>query len=209
MKRINEKRVVPAVTIERIEHAVPVAEALIAGGLDIIEITLRTPVAEEAIRQIVKAFPEALVGAGTILTEEQVTATIDAGAQFGVAPGLNAAVVNKSKQAGMPFIPGVITPSEIEEALSLGCRLQKFFPAAPAGGVALLDAMSKPYAHTGIQFIPLGGISPANMCEYLKLSCVAAIGGSWIADKKLIAAEDFAAITKNAADAIATAQSAG
>jgi len=209
MKRINEKRVVPAVTIERIEHAVPVAEALIAGGLDIIEITLRTPVAEEAIRQIAKAFPEALVGAGTILTEEQVTAVIDAGAQFGVAPGLNAAVVKKSTHAGMPFVPGVITPSEVEEAYSLGCKLQKFFPAAPAGGVALLDAISKPYAHTGIQFIPLGGISPGNMGEYLKLSCVAAIGGSWIADKKLIAAEDFQAITKNAADAIAMAQSVG
>jgi 2-dehydro-3-deoxyphosphogluconate aldolase / (4S)-4-hydroxy-2-oxoglutarate aldolase len=129
MNRIFQKRVVPVVVIDRAEDAVPLAEALQQGGLDIVEVTLRTPAAEESIRNIRRTFPAMLVGAGTVLETDQVKRAVDAGAQFGVAPGLNPDVVNASRRAGLPFIPGVMTPSDVEAALALGCKLQKFFPA--------------------------------------------------------------------------------
>jgi len=205
VKLILEKRVVPVIVLENVADAVPVAEALVRGGLPILEVTFRTPAAADCIRAIRAAFPEVALGAGTLLEPAQVKQAHEAGAQFGLAPGINASVVRASLDLGMPFYPGVMTPSDVELGLSLGCRLQKFFPADVAGGVKMLNALAGPYGHTGVKFIPLGGVNAGNAAEFLRLPNVAAIGGSWIADKKLIAAKDWAAITHNARAAVALA----
>jgi 2-dehydro-3-deoxyphosphogluconate aldolase/(4S)-4-hydroxy-2-oxoglutarate aldolase len=202
MNRIFQKRVVPVVVIDRAEDAVPLAEALQQGGLDIVEVTLRTPAAEESIRSIRRTFPAMLVGAGTVLETDQVKRAVDAGAQFGVAPGLNPDVVNASRRAGLPFIPGAMTPSDVETALALGCKLQKFFPAEIAGGLNMLKALAGPYDHTGVKFIPLGGVSAATAPAYLALPIVAAIGGSWIAERKLIVAHKWSTITSLTAEVV-------
>ncbi|MCG3149740.1 MAG: putative KHG/KDPG aldolase [Verrucomicrobiae bacterium] len=194
MNQILQKRVVPVAVIEKVEDAVPLADALLAAGLDIIEVTFRTAAAPAAIRAITKAHPGMLVGAGTLIEVNQVRQAREAGAQFGVAPGLNAVVVQASLAAGMPFVPGVATASEVERALELGCKIQKLFPADVLGGVKLLKALASPYGHTGVKFIPLGGINAQNMAEYLALPNVAAIGGSWICDKKLIAEKKWTEI---------------
>ena len=205
INRILKKRVVPVVTIEKAEDAVPLAEALRAGGLDIIEIPLRTAAAEQCIRNIKKAFPDMLVGAGTLLEAEQVKRARAAGAEFGVAPGLNETVVKASLDLGMPFVPGVATASEVERGLALGCKLQKLFPADVLGGVKLLKAFTGPFAHTGVRFIPLGGVNAQTAPDYLALPIVAAIGGSWLADKKLVADKNWAEITRLTAKIVAIA----
>jgi 2-dehydro-3-deoxyphosphogluconate aldolase / (4S)-4-hydroxy-2-oxoglutarate aldolase len=203
MNRIFQKRVVPVVVIDRADDAEPLAEALQKGGLDIAEVTFRTPAAAESIQRMRRAFPAMLVGAGTILDTEQVKCAQDAGAQFAVAPGFNPTVVNAARQLNLPFVPGVMTPSDVEAALALGCKLQKLFPAEVAGGLNMLKALAGPYGHTGVKFIPLGGVSVATAPAYLALPIVAAIGGSWIADRKLIADRKWSAITTLAAAAVA------
>ena len=205
MNQILQKRVVPVAVLDRAEDAVPVANALIAGGLEVIEVTFRSPAAAECIRQIATAHPTMLVGAGTLLEVSQVRQAHAAGAKFGVAPGLNDTTVKASLELGMPFVPGVATASEVERALALGCKLQKLFPADVLGGVKLLKALAGPYAHTGVKFIPLGGVNTATMAEYLALPIVAAIGGSWIVDKKLIAEKNWAKITELTKEAVAIA----
>lgn len=202
MNAILEKRVVPVITLDNVADAVPLAETLVAAGLPVMEVTFRTTAAADCVRAIRDRFPDIALGAGTLLTVDQVKRARDAGAQFGLAPGINATVVKAAQECGMQFIPGVMTPSDVELGLSLGCPLQKFFPADVAGGTKMLKALAGPYAHTGARFIPLGGVNAANMSEFLALPIVAAIGGSWIADKKLIAAKDWAAITKNARNAL-------
>jgi len=206
MQRILEKRVVPVAVVENAADAVPLAQALLRGGLDIIEITFRTAAAEQCIRLITQAFPEMLVGAGTILTPDQVDLAVAAGAGFGVSPGLNEKVVFRASECGLPFVPGVMTPTEIEKGMELGCKLLKFFPAESAGGVKALQAYASPYAHTGVKFIPLGGINVTNAPAYLALPLVAAIGGSWITEKKLIKEQRWDEITRLAAEAVKLAQ---
>ncbi|MCX7886609.1 MAG: bifunctional 4-hydroxy-2-oxoglutarate aldolase/2-dehydro-3-deoxy-phosphogluconate aldolase [Verrucomicrobiae bacterium] len=196
MQQIYQKRVVPVVTLEKVEDAVPVAEALLAGGLDLVEITFRTSAAEHCLREIKNRFPQMLVGAGTVLEVEQLQRARAAGAEFGVSPGLNETVVRAAHELGMVFLPGVMTPTEVERALGLGCKLLKFFPASVAGGVEMLRALAGPYEHTGVKFIPLGGVNASNAAEYLRLPTVAAVGGSWIADKKTIAEKNWAQITE-------------
>ena len=203
-----KKRIVPVAVIDDAKDAVPLAEALIAGGLEVIEVTFRTPAAEAAIRNITKALPSMLVGAGTILEIEQVKRAKDAGARFAVAPGINEKVVTASLGMGLPFIPGVMTPSEVERALALGCKLHKFFPVELAGGVAMLKSFAGPYAHTGVKFIPLGGVGPKNAAEYLALPIVAAIGGSWLCERKLVADKSWSAITALTAEAVRITASA-
>lgn len=191
------------------DRAVPLARALLAGGVDAIELTFRTPRAVEALKRIVAEVPEALVGAGTVLTPAQVREAKDAGAAFAVAPGFNPDVVRAAADLGLPFAPGVMTPSEIEGAYALGCtRILKFFPASVAGGLAGLRTLAAPYKHLGLRFIPLGGLKRENTAEWLADPLVAACGGSWIAPAKLIAAGDWAAITDNARAASAAASSA-
>lgn len=195
----TKQGVIAVITVRSSDEALRVAESLLEGGLRAMEVTLRTPAALDSIRTIAETFPDVHLGAGTILTREQANAARDAGAQFGLSPGLNESVVEEAAKIGLPFIPGVMTPSEIERGLTLGCKLQKFFPAESMGGAATLDAISKPYTHTGVQFVPLGGVSLANADTYLRLLSVAAIGGSWIADRKLIDAEAWSQVTQNAA----------
>ena len=191
--------------LDHAEFAEPLAEALLAGGLDIMEITFRTEAAEESIRRIAAQFPEILLGAGTLLEKEQVQRAKDAGAVFGLAPGLNPNIISAANKIGLQFSPGVMTPSDVEMALALGCKLLKFFPAEVAGGVGMLKALSGPYGHTGVKFIPTGGVTSENIRDYLKLPIVAAIGGSWMVDKKLINEKKWGEITRITRHAIETA----
>jgi 2-dehydro-3-deoxyphosphogluconate aldolase / (4S)-4-hydroxy-2-oxoglutarate aldolase len=179
--------IVPVIAIENAAAAVPLADALIAGGLPVVEITFRTAAAAEAIRKIAKERPQIIIGAGTILTRANVEAAKASGAAFGVAPGLNPEIVKYAREMGLPFVPGIATPSDIELGLSLGCKFLKFFPAEANGGVKMLEALSGPYQHTGIRFMPTGGVNPAILESYLKLDTVAAVGGTWIAKKEDLA----------------------
>jgi 2-dehydro-3-deoxyphosphogluconate aldolase / (4S)-4-hydroxy-2-oxoglutarate aldolase len=203
--RILAKRIVPVVVLDSADHAAPLAEALLAGGLDIMEITFRTAAAEESIRRISASHPGILLGAGTLLDPDQVVRAKQAGAVFGLAPGLNPRVVAAAREAGLEFSPGVMTPGEVEHALTLGCRLLKFFPAEAAGGVAMLKSLAGPYAHTGVRFIPTGGISLANLASYLAVPVVAAVGGSWMVDPALVRAGRWDEITRLAREALAAA----
>ena len=196
--RIKEAANIAVIVIDDEEKAIPVAEALVAGGVTAIELTLRTPAAFNAMKRITSAFPQMIVGAGTVLRAEQLGQARDAGATFAVAPGLNPAIVEKAMEIGIPFAPGVMTPSEIDRALELGCILQKFFPAEPMGGLKTLKAMVAPFKHLNPTFIPLGGLKPENTKEYLASPLIAACGGSWMCTPALIAAGDWATIRANA-----------
>jgi len=203
---IQTGRIVPVVIIEDAASAVDLADALLEAGLRVIEITFRTTAAAEAISTLAARRSQMLVGAGTLLTPDQVSQAKDAGAKFGLAPGLNPYVVEAAQNVGLDFAPGVATPSEVEMGLKLGCNLQKFFPAEQAGGADMLKALEGPYGHTGVRLIPTGGINPSNMKNYLGLKSVAAIGGSWFVDKKLIAARDWKAITQLTRSALSATQ---
>ena len=202
LKRLGHSKVVAGFSIENPAHAVPLAKALLAGGIDVIELTLRTEAGLEALKQICANVPEMLVGVGTILTPATVDAVQQAGADFGVSPGMNADVVRRAIEIGLPFAPGISTPSDVEAAISLGCRFVKFFPAEACGGAAYLKSMSAPYNHLGVQYFPLGGLNEGNMMTYLKESNIPCIGGSWIVKQDLVEHEDWAAITARAADVI-------
>jgi 2-dehydro-3-deoxyphosphogluconate aldolase/(4S)-4-hydroxy-2-oxoglutarate aldolase len=205
LARIAAKRIVPVVVLDQEDQAEPLAETLLKAGLDIMEITFRTSAAEASIRRISKTFPEMLVGAGTVLELDQLKRAVNAGAKFAVAPGLNETIVKAAQDFGLPFFPGVMTPTNVEKGLSLGCKILKFFPAEAAGGVTMIKALEGPYAHTGVKFLPTGGIGLDNMRTYLERPSVAAIGGSWIVEKKMIAAQDWATIEKLTRDALAIA----
>ena len=207
IERIANTRVVPVVVLHSAEDALPLAEALLAGGLDVMEITFRTVAAPESIRRIASAHPGILLGAGTVLTADQAKQAKDLGAQFALAPGLNPEVIAAAQQADLAFAPVIMTPSNIERALALGCNILKFFPAGAAGGPAMLKSLAGPYAHTGVRFIPTGGISASNMRDYLAVPVVAAIGGSWMVDPKLIEANDWTTITRLTREAVDLAAS--
>ena len=186
-ERLENSGIIAVVTIDNPIDAVPLADALKAGGITQVELTLRTPNALEAIANIKSNRPEFLVGAGTVLSTTQVKQAKDAGADFAVSPGLNSKVIKKAQSISLPFAPGILTPTELEKAISLGCDNVKIFPAGPAGGINYLKSLAAPYKHLGIRYMPLGGVSAANICEYLEYDSVLAIGGSWIAPKDLIA----------------------
>ena len=200
IQQLKTTGVVAGFSVEKVEHAVPIAEALLAGGIEAIELTIRTPVAIDAIRAISAEVPRMLVGAGTILSPKLAAESKAAGADFGVAPGLNHQVVREAYSIGLPFAPGIATPSELESAIELGCRFVKFFPAEPLGGITYLRSMSAPYKHLGVQYFPLGGLNAENMMDYLKEPNIPAIGGSWIVKKSLIENEDWAGIASRAAE---------
>ena len=200
--RLLERRLVPVVVIEDAAKAVDLAQALLSAGLGVIEITFRTAAAEEAIRRIAKECPKMLVGAGTLLDAEQVKKAAGAGARFGLAPGLDEKVVQAAQKEKLAFVPGVATPSEVQQALSLGCLVQKFFPAEQAGGAPYLKALEGPYGHTGVRFIPTGGLHAGNAAAYLALKSVAALGGSWFVDKKFIESNDWKRIQTLTQEAI-------
>lgn len=201
LKRIEKSGVIAVLVIDQPEDAVPLARALLACGIDAMELTLRTPAAVDALSLVREQVPEMLAGVGTILNQQQVEQVVDAGAAFGVAPGLNVRVVERAKELGLPFAPGIVTPSEIELAVELGCRELKFFPAEPSGGIKYLRSMYAPYAHLGLQFLPLGGINAANMAGYLFDAAVPAIGGSWLAPRKMIQERNWSVVIDHATEA--------
>lgn len=192
--------VIPVITIHDARDARPLAEALVAGGLPVLEVTLRTPAALDAIRAMA-GVEGGHVGVGSLLTPEQVTAAVTAGATFGVSPGATDKLLTAAEQAGLPMLPGAATASEAMVLLERGYRVQKFFPAEASGGVAAIKGIGAPIP--GILFCPTGGVSPANAKDYLALDNIACVGGSWVCPEKLIAAGDWTAIEELAREAAA------
>jgi 2-dehydro-3-deoxyphosphogluconate aldolase/(4S)-4-hydroxy-2-oxoglutarate aldolase len=182
-------RIVPVIVIKQLGHAVPLAKALVEGGLPVLEITLRSPVALQAIRAISEEVGQALVGAGTVLNAEQVVDAVEAGAKFTVSPGLTQELVRASRDHSIPLLPGVATASEVMNGLSLGLDCFKFFPAENIGGAAALKALGGPFPN--VSFCPTGGINPDNLASYLSLPNVIAAGGSWMVPSDLGADEAF------------------
>jgi len=197
-QKIHNAGVVAVLIIDDAANAVPLAETLLAGGVTAMELTLRTAAAIPALKAIRKHVPQMLAGIGTILTPDQVEEVVNAGAQFGVAPGFNSRVVDKAKRFGLSFAPGIMTPSDIEHAVELGCRLLKFFPAETSGGLAHLQSIAAPYAHLNLRYIPLGGLNADNMHSYVQSPLVAGIGGSWLATRLEIANKDWDTIRAKA-----------
>ena len=194
MKKLQKIGIIPVVVLDRVEDALPLAECLMEGGLPCAEVTFRTAAAEESIRQIAKAYPEMIVGAGTVLTTEQADQAIGAGAKFIVSPGFNPKVTEYVLKKGVPMTPGVCTPTEIEAVLQFDLDVLKFFPAEPAGGLKMLKALAAPYV--GVSFMPTGGISASNVREYLAYGRIVACGGSWMVSGKLIKEGNFAEIKR-------------
>jgi 2-dehydro-3-deoxyphosphogluconate aldolase/(4S)-4-hydroxy-2-oxoglutarate aldolase len=196
--QISASGIVAVLVVDDAADAVPLARALLDGGVEVMELTLRTAAALDALKAIRSEVPQMLAGIGTILSPEQLRAAREAGAAFGVAPGCNPRVLAAARDEGFPFAPGITTPTDIEAALEHGCRLLKFFPAEQLGGLPYLRAMAAPYAHLGVRYVPLGGLTAANAGTYLRDPLIAAIGGSWIAPRDLIKAGDWAGIRSNA-----------
>jgi len=198
--------IVPVVRLEQPAEGIPLARALLAGGLPCAEITFRTQAAADAIRQIAAAVPEVVVGAGTVVSVDQARQAVDAGASFIVSPGFGPKVVEWCLQARVPVLPGVATPSDILLALDHGLTILKFFPAESLGGTPMLEAMAAPFG--GVRFVPTGGITAANLGAYLKLPAVIAVGGSWLVAPKLIAAGKFDEITRLTQEAVSAVRMA-
>ncbi len=193
--------IIPVIVIENEADAVPLARALVSGGLPVLEVTFRTKAAAAAIAAIRREVPEAVVGAGTVLTAAQLRAAKETGAVFGVAPGFDPAIVAAANEAGMPFCPGIATASELSQALSAGCRMVKFFPAEAAGGVKMIKNLLGAFRFTGVRFMPTGGVNLSNVADYLAVPEIACCGGTWIVPKDALAAGDWARIEKLASDA--------
>lgn len=202
---LRQGPVVPVMVIQKLEHAVPLAKALMAGGIRVLEITLRTPVAVEAIRAIRKDVPEAIVGAGTVIGAEDLTVVAEAGAIFAISPGLTAELLQAANQGSIPLIPGISTVSELMTGMALGYTHFKFFPAEAAGGVKMLKAIAGPFPR--ITFCPTGGITPDNFRDYLVLGNVACVGGSWLAPQESMDGGDWARVTTLTREAVELAGS--
>lgn len=196
---VSAAPVIPVIVLEDVAHAVPLARALLAGGLTVLEVTLRSEAALPSIRAIAREVPQAIVGAGTVLSPDDLAAARDAGAHFAVSPGSTAALLEAGRSCGMPWLPGAMTPSEVAAAFAAGYDTLKFFPAAQAGGVEMLKALAGPFPR--VKFCPTGGVSLANASEFLALPNVCCVGGSWITPAVSVRASDWAAITRLARQA--------
>lgn len=205
-KRLSGAPVVPLVMPEDSESAIATTRALVAGGLTVIEVVLRTEAAMQCLEDVVHAVPEALIGAGTVLSERQAAEVAFAGAKFIVSPGLYVPVVKYAQSAGLPVFPGIATASEAQTAWNMGLRAVKFFPASLAGGAAMIKALSSVFKD--LRFMPTGGVTAKNLPEYLALHSVLACGGSWLTPKAAIEAGDYGMITQLAAEAVAIAAKA-
>lgn len=203
--RVAKARIVAVITVDEVADAVPLARALVAGGICAMELAWRTAEFLPALRAIKQEVPEMLAGAGTLLTPEQVEAVHAAGADFGVSPGLSGRVVAAARRVGLPYAPGVMTPSDLHAAVELGCRFVKFFPAVSSGGLAHLKSIHAPFAHLGLRYLVLGGVSEANAAEYLREPSVVALGGSWIAPPALVRQRAWDTIRERALAACALA----
>jgi len=201
LKSVIQSGIIAVLEIEMIDDAIPVVDALLTGGITAIELTLRTSTAVSSIEAIAKQRPEMTIGVGTVIFSDQVAKISQAGAHFGVSPGFNPSVVDEAMRLKLPFAPGIATPSELESALLKGCKLLKFFPAEPFGGVTYLKSMNAPYSYLGLSYIPLGGINGEKLPAYAAMKEVIAIGGSWIAPKHLIKEHSWDEISTRAADA--------
>jgi 2-dehydro-3-deoxyphosphogluconate aldolase/(4S)-4-hydroxy-2-oxoglutarate aldolase len=195
--------VIPVITLDRVEDAVPLAEALVAGGLKVLEVTLRTEAAVEGIKQIIKYVPQAIVGTGTVCTGQQITLSEDIGCQFMISPGATDKLLQAAQRSSVPFLPGVSSVSELMRGLEYGYRDFKFFPAEAAGGVSVIKAMAGPFGD--VKFCPTGGIGLHNVRDYLSLPNVLCVGGSWIGLPKLVQAKNWAEIERLAREAAACA----
>ena len=193
IKRLSASGVVPVVVIDDAKDAVPTAKALLAGGVDVMEITFRTAAAADSIKAVSESCPDMLVGAGTVVTLDQCRQALECGAKFIVSPGFDPEVVSWCVERNVPITPGCVTPTEIMAAMKLGLTVVKFFPAGVYGGLRAMKALVAPFG--GIKFIPTGGVDAKNLKEYLEAPFVHAVGGSWLCPKKEIAAGNFAAVT--------------
>jgi 2-dehydro-3-deoxyphosphogluconate aldolase/(4S)-4-hydroxy-2-oxoglutarate aldolase len=185
--------VIPVLVISELDHAIPLAKALFAGGINVLEVTLRTPVALDAVHLLTKNFPDVLIGVGTVTTPDQLHQAIEVGAKFAISPGQTQDLLLAGREANIPFIPGIASVSDLMEGLGLGYTHFKFFPAAVAGGIPMLRALYGPFPQA--QFCPTGGIHVGNFRDYLNLPNVACVGGSWIAPDEAIKREDWSLIT--------------
>ncbi|MBQ8125015.1 MAG: bifunctional 4-hydroxy-2-oxoglutarate aldolase/2-dehydro-3-deoxy-phosphogluconate aldolase [Kiritimatiellae bacterium] len=206
IKTLGDAGIIPVIVIDDLTKAVPLAQALVKGGLPVLEVTFRTACAAEAIAKIKAEVPGARLIAGTVLTLQQLTAAKAAGAEACVAPGFDPAIVKAANELGLPFCPGVATASELSQALALGCKMVKFFPAESAGGVKYIKDLLGAFRWTGVKFMPTGGVKLSNVGDYLAVPEIICCGGTWIAPKDAIKAGDWAAIEKLAADAAALAR---
>ena len=200
LEQIQKTGIIPVVVLDDAKDAEPLAKALCEGGLPCAEVTFRTEAAEECIRIMSEKFPEMLVGAGTVLTTDQVDRAVAAGAKFIVSPGLNPRIVKYCVEKGIVITPGCANASDMEQALENGLEVVKFFPAEPAGGLNMIKALAAPYV--GLKFMPTGGISPKNVRDYLAYNRIIACGGSWMVKNELVKAGDFAAITEMAKECV-------
>ena len=203
VETLGKAGVIPVIVIEKEEQAVPLAKALVKGGLPGLEVTFRTKAAAAAIAAIRKEVPEAIVGAGTVLTVEMLKAAKAAGAVFGVAPGFDPAIIAEAKAQDFPFCPGIATASELSQALTAGCKMVKFFPAEQAGGVKMVKNLLGAFRFTGVKFMPTGGVNLSNVGDYLAVPEIVCCGGTWIVPKDALAAGDYATIERLAAEAAA------
>ena len=205
--KFEELGVIPVVVLNDTKDALPLAKALVEGGLPCAEVTFRTEAAEESIRLMHEAYPDMVLAAGTVLTTEQVDRAVNAGAKFIVSPGLNPKVVKYCLEKGIPVTPGVITPSEMEQAIELGLEAVKFFPAEPSGGLNMIKAIAAPY--TMLKFMPTGGLNPQNVTSYLQYDKIFACGGSWMVKGNLVkegAFDEITRLTKEAVELVRTAR---
>ncbi len=207
MTRIEESLrqtcVIPVAVIDDAEDALPLVDALIAGGINALELALRTDAAPEAIATIAKERPGFILGAGTVLTPDQMRKCLHSGVKFAVSPGLSTELVRKAAELRLPYFPGVATPTEVQAAVALGCRVMKLFPAEVSGGVQLVRALHSVFGHLGVSYIPLGGLGLTEAAAYLEEPGILAVGGSWIAPRRAIANKDWTSIEQHAREAAA------
>ncbi|WP_425667440.1 bifunctional 4-hydroxy-2-oxoglutarate aldolase/2-dehydro-3-deoxy-phosphogluconate aldolase [Vibrio tubiashii] len=201
INKLQQFKVVPVIQINKVEHAVPLAKVLVENGLPVAEVTFRTEAAADAIRAMREAYPEMCIGAGTVLTSEQIDLAKEAGSEFVVAPGLNPNTVRRCQEIGMPVVPGVNNPSQVEQALELGLTFLKFFPAEASGGISMVKSLLAPYVD--VSFMPTGGIGKHNINDYLAIDRVICCGGTWMVAPTLIENEQWDEIAKLVQEAVA------
>lgn len=200
--------VIPVVEVDSLVDADPLAEALLEAGLGVVEVTFRTAVAAEVIARIAERHPAMIVGAGTVIGEQDLHRAAEAGARFALAPGLSPRMLDRAAGIGLPYVPGAMTPSDLQAGIERGVRLFKFFPAMPAGGVAFLRSIAAPFGLHALRFIPTGGVSPGNLADWLGEPSVAAVGGTWIASRAMIRDGDWTGIRRAAGEALRAARAA-
>lgn len=200
--------VIPVVEVDAVADADALAETLLEAGLGVVEVTFRTPAAAEVIARIAERYPDMVVGAGTVIGEQDLRRAAQAGARFALAPGLSPRLLDRAAEMGLPYVPGAMTPSDLQAGIERGVRIFKFFPAMPAGGIALLRSIAAPFGLHALRFIPTGGVSPGNLADWLGEPCVAAVGGTWIASRSMIRGGDWTGIRRAAQEALRAARAA-